>query len=61
MMGLAYLTLFIASFAIGWLGTLYEPLGPTAFRALHAAIGASGGVAVLLFGQAIQHVLAANP
>ena len=32
MMGLAYLTLFIASFAIGWLGTLYEPLGPTAFR-----------------------------
>jgi POT family proton-dependent oligopeptide transporter len=58
MMGVTYLTLFVASMTIGRLGGLYEPLGPMAFWALHAAIGAGGGAAVLLCGRMIERALA---
>lgn len=58
MMGVAFLVLFVAGFAIGWLGGLYEPLGPLAFWTLHAAIGGIGGVLVLLFGHTLSRELA---
>ena len=57
MMGVAFLTLFIASFTIGWLGSFYEPIGPVAFWALHAAIAACGGLAVVLFGGVASRAL----
>jgi len=57
MMGVAFLTLFVANNLIGWLGTFYEELGPTAFWALHAAIPASAGLLILLFGPALRRVL----
>ena len=53
MMGVAFLVLFVAGFSIGWLGGFYESLGPVAFWTLHAAIGATGGLLVVLFGNAI--------
>jgi proton-dependent oligopeptide transporter, POT family len=59
MMGVAFLVLFVAGFGSGWLGTFYERLGPIAFWTLHAAIGATGGVLVLLFGNAISRALKA--
>jgi POT family proton-dependent oligopeptide transporter len=59
MMGVAFLVLFVAGFAIGWLGGLYEPLGPVVFWTLHAAIGAVGGVLVLLVGRPLARALAA--
>lgn len=57
-MGVAFLTLFVASNMIGWLGQYYEPLGPLKFWALHGLIAAAGGVAVLLFGSAVSRALA---
>ncbi len=57
MMGVAFLVLFVAGFSIGWLGGFYESLGPVAFWTLHAAIGATGGLLVLLFGNAISRAL----
>jgi POT family proton-dependent oligopeptide transporter len=60
MMGVAYLTLFVASNIMGRLGGLYESLSPALFWSLHAAVAAAGGVAVLVFGGAIARVLRAE-
>lgn len=57
MMGLAYITFFFASIAIGRLGGFYEPLGPSMFWLMHAAIGAGGSLAVLLFGRMLTKAL----
>ena len=57
MMGVAYLTLFVASNIMGRLGGLYETLPPAMFWGLHAAVAAAGGVAILVFGGAITRVL----
>jgi POT family proton-dependent oligopeptide transporter len=57
MMGVAFLVLFAASFTIGWLGAFYERMAPAMFWGMHAAIGAVGGVAVLLFGRALSRAL----
>ena len=58
MMGVAFLVLFVAGFSTGWLGSFYERLGPLVFWSLHAAIGAAGGVAVLLLGKPQSRALA---
>lgn len=57
MMGVAFLTLFVASIVMGRLGGFYEALGPLQFWMLHAAIPAIGGVAVLVFGGALSRAL----
>jgi POT family proton-dependent oligopeptide transporter len=57
MMGVAYVTLFVASNIMGRLGGLYETLSPATFWGLHAGVAAAGGVAVLVFGGAITRVL----
>jgi POT family proton-dependent oligopeptide transporter len=41
----------------GWAGSLYEKMTPTEFWALHAAIGATGGLLVLLFGSRLERAL----
>jgi POT family proton-dependent oligopeptide transporter len=51
MMGLAFFTLFITGNIIGWLGGFYEQLPPATFWALHAAIGAGGGVVTRLLAR----------
>jgi len=60
MMGVAYMTLFVASNIMGRLGGLYETLPPAMFWGLHAAVAAAGGVAVLAFGGAITRGLRTN-
>jgi len=57
MMGIAFLTLFVANNLIGWIGTFYEQMTPLAFWLMHAGIAASGGVLVLLLGPVLRGVL----
>jgi POT family proton-dependent oligopeptide transporter len=57
MMGIAFLTLFVANNLIGWVGTFYEEMTPLAFWAMHAAIAAAGGILVLLFGSSLRRIL----
>ena len=57
MMGICFLVLFIANNLIGWIGTFYEQMTPLAFWAMHAAIAATGGVLILLFGRSLARVL----
>jgi POT family proton-dependent oligopeptide transporter len=51
MMGVTFLTLFVANNLIGRIGTYYEQMTPIAFWALHAGIGAAGGLLMLLFAR----------
>jgi POT family proton-dependent oligopeptide transporter len=57
LMGLAFMTLFISNTIIGWIGSFYEKMTPAAFWAMHALIGASGGLLVMLFGSPLSRTL----
>ena len=46
MLGVIFLSLFVAKTTMGWVGTLYEKITPTAFWSLDAAIAAAGAVLV---------------
>jgi len=61
MMGGAFLVLFVANNLIGWIGTFYEQLGPSAFWALHAAIGVAGGVLAFAFSRTLGRLLEPQP
>jgi POT family proton-dependent oligopeptide transporter len=61
MMGVCFLTLFVANNLIGRIGTYYEKMTPTAFWALHAAIGAAGGFLILFFGPKLGRILEPQP
>ncbi len=58
MMGFAFMSLFVANNLIGWIGGFYEKMTPLAFWSMHAAIGAMGGVLVLVFGGTLKRALA---
>jgi len=57
MMGVCFLSLFVANNLIGWIGTFYEKMTPLSFWLVHAAIGAAGGILVLLFGRSLKRIL----
>lgn len=57
MMGIAFLTLFVANNLVGWIGAFYENLTPIQFWLLHAAIAAAGGITMTVFGGALGRVL----
>jgi POT family proton-dependent oligopeptide transporter len=59
-MGFAFMSLFVANNLIGWLGGFYEKMSPAEFWAMHAAIGAAGGLLVLVFGRTLGRVLRAG-
>jgi POT family proton-dependent oligopeptide transporter len=61
MMGVTFLTLFVANNLIGRIGTYYEKMTPSAFWTLHAAIGAAGGILVLVFGRSLGRILEPQP
>jgi biotin transporter BioY len=50
MMAVLKATGMLAYFLLGWLGRFYEPLGPTRFWLLHAALIA-GSMLMLLLGR----------
>ncbi len=57
MMGIAFVSLFVANMIIGRIGGFYEAMGPVAFWSMHAAIGAGGTVLVLIFGRWLSRAL----
>jgi len=60
MMGIVFLTLFIAGTIMGRLGSLYEPLGPAAFFALHAGVSAIGAVLATLLARPLERTILAT-
>jgi POT family proton-dependent oligopeptide transporter len=61
MMGVCFLTLFVANNLIGRIGTYYEKMSPTAFWALHGAIGAAGGLLMLFVARSLARILEPQP
>src|SRR6266853_1551491 len=57
LMGLAFMTLFIANTLVGWIGGFYEKMIPAQFWNMHAAIAAGGGLLVVLFGRHLSRLL----
>ncbi|MEN2284203.1 peptide MFS transporter [Algoriphagus sp. SE2] len=60
MMGIIYISVFVANLAVGWLGGIYESMSPAEFWLMHAAIAAVGGVLILLFGKKLNAILSAK-
>jgi len=60
MVGITFMTLFLASMAIGWLGTMYERMSPTGFWLLHATIAAGGGLLVAIISRPLGSSLQAG-
>ncbi|MCM8731470.1 peptide MFS transporter [Hephaestia sp. GCM10023244] len=58
LMGGAFLSLFVGSVAMGWVGSYYEVLGPTAFWLLDAAIGVAGALIIALVHRPLARALA---
>jgi POT family proton-dependent oligopeptide transporter len=61
LMGLAFMSLFLSNTLIGWIGGFYEKMSPAEFWAMHAAIGAGGGLLVALFGRGLSRALHPAP
>ena len=57
LMGASFLSLFVGSVIMGWVGSFYDRMSPAAFWALDAAIGFAGAILVLLFGPALKRAL----
>jgi POT family proton-dependent oligopeptide transporter len=57
MMGLVFVSLFFTSILMGSLGAQYERMDPSLFWGIHVAIGAAGGLLVLLFGRRLERML----
>lgn len=60
MMGIAFISLFVANNLVGWIGSFYEEMSPTQFWLLHSAIAASGGVIIMVFGRTLGRSLATD-
>jgi proton-dependent oligopeptide transporter, POT family len=61
MMGIAFLSLFVANIAVGWIGGFYQRMDPRAFWAMHAAIGGFGVLLVLAVGWRLTRIRGVNP
>lgn len=61
MMGVCFLTLFVANNLIGRIGTYYEKMTPISFWTLQGAIGAAGGLLMLLFRRPLGRILEPHP
>jgi proton-dependent oligopeptide transporter, POT family len=57
LMGLAFMSLFVANNVVGWVGGFYETMGPARFWGLHVVISAAGGLLVVLFGRRLSQWL----
>jgi len=57
LIGFAFMSLFVSNNIIGWLGGYYGAMQPAQFWAMHAAIGAAGGLIVAVFGRRIGAAL----
>ena len=57
MMGIAFVSLFVANNLVGWIGGFYEHMNAAQFWAVHAMIAAIGRILLILFGRRLDRVL----
>jgi POT family proton-dependent oligopeptide transporter len=57
LMGMAYLTLFVANNLVGWIGGFYERMTPSRYWTMHAAIAAGGALLVTVFERRLRQAL----
>ena len=61
LMGVAFMSLFIASVLMGWVGSFYETMSPAAFWTMDAAIGFAGALIVLALHRPLSRALEPQP
>ncbi len=57
LMGVAFLSPFVAHVLAGWIGSYFDQMHPSVFWAMDAAIGLAGGIIILLFRKRLQAAL----
>jgi POT family proton-dependent oligopeptide transporter len=57
MMGVAFLSLFLASLLMGWVGSFYDEMSPAAFWTLDAGLGFAGAVIVFILNRPLTRAL----
>ncbi len=57
LMGASFLSLFVGSVIMGWVGSFYDQMSPSAFWMVDAAIGFAGALLVLLLGPMLKRAL----
>ena len=60
LMGASFLSLFVGSVIMGWVGSFYDQMSPAAFWMVDAAIGFAGALLVLVAGPALKRALEPN-
>ena len=58
LMGGSFLSLFVGSVVMGWVGSFYAEMDPAAFWALDASFGLAGGLIVLAINRPLSRALA---
>ena len=58
LMGGAFLSLFIGSTTMGWVGSFYDRMSPAAFWTLDAAIGLAGALIAFMLARPLSRILA---
>jgi POT family proton-dependent oligopeptide transporter len=61
MMGGVYLSFFLGSVLMGWVGSFYDGMSPAAFWTLDGMIGVIGGVLVLAIARPVSRALETMP
>ena len=61
LMGVAFLSLFIASALMGWVGSFYGTMSPAAFWTMDAAIGFAGALIVFALNRPLKRALEPQP
>ena len=57
LMGASFLSLFVGSVIMGWVGSFYDQMSPAAFWTVDAAIGFAGAILVALFAPMLRREL----
>jgi len=57
LMGASFMSLFVGSVIMGWVGSFYDQMSPAAFWMVDAGIGFGGALLVLLLGPMLKREL----
>ena len=60
-MGGAFLSLFVGTVMMGWVGSFYDQMSPAAFWTLDAAIAFAGAIIVWLLRKPLERRLEVQP
>ncbi len=56
LMGVVFLSIFLANITIGWLGAFYERMTPAEFWGMHAAIAATGAILAMFLARPLNQI-----